>query len=110
MLPESPGCDFFSTASPTWDGLSFAHINALLLYFIGEYKRVNGKGYSFVIPAEWVGDTFVELAKAQRAAGSLDYGMRRGGGGSSTLPDSGTSVLRGVVMKQPFGSAFRMLV
>ena len=62
--------------------------------YTGEYKRVNGKGYSFVIPAEWVGDTFVELAKAQRAAGSLDYGMRRGGGGSSTLPDSGTYFAR----------------
>lgn len=49
-----------------------------------------------MIPAEWVADTFVELAKAQRAAGSLDYGMRRGfggGGGSSTLPDSGTFLL-----------------
>ena len=37
-----------------------------------------------------MGDTFVELAKTQRAAGSLDYGMRRGSGVSSTLPDSGT--------------------
>lgn len=48
-------------------------------------------GYSFVYPKQWVGDTSLELAKAQRRAKSLDYNM---GGGSSrgqapnTLPDA----------------------
>ena len=53
----------------------------------GDYKRVRGSGYSFVIPKEWVADTFIELAKAQRMAGQLDYKMKRMGGG--TLPDAG---------------------
>ncbi|CAB9502332.1 PsbP [Seminavis robusta] len=52
----------------------------------GDYKRVSGEGYTFVIPKEWVGDTFVELAKAQRAARPLDYKMSQGGRGV-TLPD-----------------------
>lgn len=57
-------------------------------FYAGDYKRVKGKGYTFVIPKEWVGDTFVELAKAQRAVQPLDYKMKQGGRGA-TLPDAG---------------------
>lgn len=41
-----------------------------------------------MIPKEWVADTAVELAKAQRRAGTLDYRMSRGGEGG-TVPDAG---------------------
>ena len=45
-----------------------------------------------MIPKNWVADTFVELAKAQRNVKPLDYSMgsskRRGGAGPTTLPDS----------------------
>jgi len=58
----------------------------------GDYKRVATAEYSLVIPKEWVADTAVELAKAQRRARALDYSMRSSSssGGSSTLPDAGT--------------------
>ena len=59
----------------------------------GDYKRVATAEYSLVIPKEWVADTAVELAKAQRRARALDYSMRSsssGGSSSSTLPDAGT--------------------
>lgn len=61
----------------------------------GDYKRIRTADYSFVLPKQWVADTAVELAKAQRRSRTLDYSMtssRSGGGGevSSTLPDSGT--------------------
>jgi PsbP len=61
----------------------------------GEFKRCRGGlgDYTFVFPKEWVGDTFVELAKAQRMTQSLDYTMSRSssnrrGGGGGILPDS----------------------
>jgi len=57
----------------------------------GEYKRCRARGYTFVVPSEWVADTFVELAKAQRDVRPLDLQMKRGGGGgggASLLPDS----------------------
>jgi len=63
----------------------------------GDFKRCRENGYTFVIPKEWVADTFVALAKAQRQTKALDYqmapagsGRQRGGGGggSMTLPDS----------------------
>jgi hypothetical protein len=56
----------------------------------GAFKRCRSNGYTFVVPKEWVADTFVELAKAQRQAQPLDYQMKRRdvGGASSTLPDS----------------------
>lgn len=53
----------------------------------GDYKRVRENGYTFVIPKEWVADTFVALAKAQRQARSLDLKMRRSSS-YTTLPDS----------------------
>jgi hypothetical protein len=43
-----------------------------------------------VIPREWVGDTFIELAKSQRATRPLDYKMNQGRS-TVTLPDSGAS-------------------
>ncbi|CAJ1933997.1 unnamed protein product [Cylindrotheca closterium] len=61
----------------------------------GDFKRCRSRGYTFVIPKEWVADTFVELAKAQRRIQPLDYTMS--GPGSSrqqqqqqpnTLPDA----------------------
>jgi len=56
----------------------------------GEYKRCRTSEYTFVIPKEWVADTFVELAKAQRKVQPLDYSMQqeRRNGKITTLPDS----------------------
>jgi hypothetical protein len=64
----------------------------------GDFKRCRGGlgDYTFVFPKEWVGDTFVELAKAQRMTQSLDYTMsrssssnrRNNGGQFQLLPDS----------------------
>jgi hypothetical protein len=56
----------------------------------GDYKRCKTSEYSFVIPKEWVADTFVELAKAQRKIQPLDFSMgrRNSAGGYVTLPDS----------------------
>ena len=68
------------------------HKNRILppLHFAGDYKRCKGHGYTFVIPKNWVADTFVALAKAQRQTQPLDYKMKRNGrdGPSTTLPDS----------------------
>jgi hypothetical protein len=58
-----------------------------LYYPRGDYKRYRTVDYTFVIPKEWVADTAVELAKAQRRTQPLDYRMRQTSGG--TLPDSG---------------------
>ena len=55
---------------------------------IGEFKRCKGPGYTFVFPTEWVADTFVALAKAQRQAKALDYKVNRNTG-SATFPDEG---------------------
>ena len=57
----------------------------------GDYKRFKGNeyGYTFIYPKQWVGDTAVELAKAQRRALTLDYTMKNGKKSASTLPDSG---------------------
>ncbi|GAX22947.1 hypothetical protein FisN_24Lh242 [Fistulifera solaris] len=57
-----------------------------LYYPRGDYKRYRTVDYAFVIPKEWVADTAVELAKAQRRTQPLDYRMRQTSGG--TLPDS----------------------
>lgn len=57
----------------------------------GSFKRIRNNDYTFVIPREWVADTFVELAKAQRQARSLDLKMSRRESSSSsinTLPDA----------------------
>lgn len=54
----------------------------------GEYKRCRTPEYTFVVPKEWVADTFVELAKAQRKIQPLDYSMQKSGGRINTLPDS----------------------
>lgn len=54
----------------------------------GDYKRCRTSDYTFVVPREWVADTFVELAKAQRRIQPLDYSMQRRSGGYSTLPDA----------------------
>jgi hypothetical protein len=55
----------------------------------GGFKRCRTREYTFVIPSEWVADTFVELAKAERKIQPLDYSMsKRRNGGITTLPDS----------------------
>ena len=56
----------------------------------GDFKRCRARGYTFVIPREWVADTFIELAKAQRNVQPLDLQMKRprNRGSSATLPDS----------------------
>ena len=60
------------------------------LYFPrGNYKRVRGNGYSFVIPKDWVADTALELAKAQRQARTLDYTLSSQKSSSSVIPDTG---------------------
>mmetsp|Transcript_18958 Transcript_18958/g.31424 ORF Transcript_18958/g.31424 Transcript_18958/m.31424 type:complete len:330 (-) Transcript_18958:1291-2280(-) len=53
----------------------------------GDFKRCNGEGYTFVVPSEWVADTYIALAKAQRQAKTLDYNIPRSSS-SSTLPDA----------------------
>lgn len=58
-------------------------------YPVQGFKRFRSTeyGYTFTIPQGWVADTSVELAKATRRAGALDYKMsRRGGGG--VIPDA----------------------
>lgn len=67
-----------------------------LINFTGEYKRFKGSeyGYTFVYPKEWVGDTAVELAKAQRRAKALDYTMKSGRKSTNTLPDAGKYVMQ----------------
>jgi hypothetical protein len=64
-------------------------LKLFLIFFhnAGDFKRGGGKGYTFVVPKEWVADTYVELAKAQRQTQPLDYSTRKRGG-ASTLPDS----------------------
>mmetsp|Transcript_30285 Transcript_30285/g.66612 ORF Transcript_30285/g.66612 Transcript_30285/m.66612 type:complete len:364 (+) Transcript_30285:200-1291(+) len=60
-------------------------------YPVNDFKRYNGGGYTLTIPKEWVADTAVELAKATRRAGTLDYGMKRPGSGApgaGVLPDA----------------------
>lgn len=60
-------------------------------YPVKDFKRYNGEGYTLTIPKEWVADTAVELAKAMRRAGTLDYGMKRpssGAPGAGVLPDA----------------------
>jgi hypothetical protein len=56
----------------------------------GDFKRYRTLDYTFVVPNEWVADTFLELAKAQRMTQSLDYSRQKSSRG--TLPDAGTSV------------------
>ena len=60
----------------------------------GDYKRFKGNeyGYTFIYPKQWVGDTAVELAKAQRRALTLDYTMKNSKKSTSTLPDSGKTL------------------
>jgi hypothetical protein len=56
----------------------------------GDYKRIRTVDYTFVIPAVWVADTALELAKAQRrVTSSLDYSMSRKSGSAGILPDAG---------------------
>ena len=56
----------------------------------GDFKRCKTNEYTFVIPKEWVADTFVELAKAQRRIQPLDYSMRSSNTNReiTTLPDA----------------------
>ena len=58
----------------------------------GDYKRCQTQEYTFVLPKEWVADTYVELAKAQRKVQPLDYSMEErrnnNSGKITTLPDS----------------------
>lgn len=56
-------------------------------YPIGDYKRYRGQGYTGLIPKEWVADTTVELAKAQRRAKALDYTAKKSTS-SGILPDA----------------------
>jgi hypothetical protein len=55
----------------------------------GDFKRCRTLDYTFVVPNEWVADTALEIAKAQRMTQSLDYSRQKSSRG--TLPDAGTS-------------------
>jgi hypothetical protein len=63
-----------------------------IFFPVGDYKRCRGKGYVFLFPKEWVADTTVELAKAQRQALPLDYSSasnsRDSRSKSNMLPDA----------------------
>ncbi len=67
-------------------------VSGLDTYFPrGNYKRCRTPEYTFVIPKQWVADTFVELAKAQRKIQPLDYSMQQSSQRAKplqTLPDS----------------------
>jgi hypothetical protein len=65
-------------------------LNLIFPIIIGSFKRFKGPLYTFVYPKEWVADTFLALAKAQRQAKSLDYRMMRTTE-TATLPDQGMS-------------------
>jgi hypothetical protein len=58
----------------------------------GNFKRCQTDEYTYVLPSEWVADTFLALAKAQRKAQPLDYSMdqpqKRSSRATTTLPDS----------------------
>lgn len=58
---------------------------------VGDFRRYKGPDYTFVIPKRWVGDTGLELAKVQRRAKTLDYGMKQSSG-SGVLPNAGECV------------------
>ena len=92
VIPESAveasGLDtYFPRGKLPWNEETcrgFANINL----FIGNYKRYKGQGYTFVMPKEWVADTGLELAKAQRRAKMLDYEIKQSSG-NAVLPDAG---------------------
>lgn len=52
----------------------------------GDFKRCQTDEYTFVLPSEWVADTYLALAKAKRKTQPLDYSMQEQK--SVTLPDS----------------------
>eukprot|EP00548_Thalassiothrix_antarctica_P006368 CAMPEP_0194146906 /NCGR_PEP_ID=MMETSP0152-20130528/22359_1 /TAXON_ID=1049557 /ORGANISM="Thalassiothrix antarctica, Strain L6-D1" /LENGTH=327 /DNA_ID=CAMNT_0038847563 /DNA_START=32 /DNA_END=1015 /DNA_ORIENTATION=- len=53
----------------------------------GDFKRCREESYSFLVPKEWVADTTVALAKAQRNVKPMDFEMKRRTKPAS-LPDS----------------------
>ena len=87
--------NFFGVTSNLLSTLpeSFAEKTGLdLFYPRGDYKRVTVRGdvgqgkCSFVIPKDWVADTSLALAQAQRRAKVLDYSMKADQMG--VLPDA----------------------
>jgi hypothetical protein len=67
----------------------------------GNYKRFRTADYTFVLPAVWVADTAVELAKAQRRTSSLDYSMTSSSAAAARrgiLPDAGEGVNVGIFL------------
>jgi hypothetical protein len=88
------GANFLGVTSKLLEAVPEATVEAsgLDIFFpVGDYKRCRGKGYTFSYPTEWVADTTVELAKATRKAGSLDYSQGSSSSNSksnSMLPDA----------------------
>lgn len=83
------GANFLGITSKLLEAVPEATVEAsgLDIFFpVGDYKRCRGKGYTFSYPTEWVADTTVELAKAQRQAGALDYSSKSKS--NSMLPDA----------------------
>jgi hypothetical protein len=56
----------------------------------GDFKRFRSPDYTFTIPAQWVADTAVELAKVQQMTRSLDYAIKKTAA-RSILPDAGNT-------------------
>jgi hypothetical protein len=88
------GANFLGVTSKLLQQVPEATVEASGLDFfypVGDYKRYRGQGYTIQIPKEWVADTTVELAKATRRAGALDYGGSTGSSSRnsrSSLPDA----------------------
>jgi hypothetical protein len=83
------GANFLGVTSKLLEAVPEATVEAsgLDIFFpVGDYKRCRGKGYTFSYPVEWVADTTVELAKATRQAGSLDFD--KSSKSNSMLPDA----------------------
>ena len=87
--------NLFGVTSNILTALSEEQVEAtgLDIYFPrGGYKRCQTLEYTYVIPTQWVADTFLELAKAQRKVQPLDYSMQQSSVAKKkpiqTLPDS----------------------
>lgn len=87
------GANFFGVTSKLLTAFPESAVESTTLdtyYPRGEFKRFRGTeyGYTFLFPKQWVGDTALELAKAQRRTVSLDYTMKTGQKSKNTLPDA----------------------
>lgn len=86
------GSNFFGITSNLLQTLPPSTVEATGLdrvYPVGDYRRfrsVEG-GYSILLPKDWAADPAIEVAKATRRAGSLDYSMKANSAGAQ-IPDA----------------------